>query len=67
MKGNYSIGYKDKYGDFSKVWYKGSTRKFNTIDECKEYIINNKECFLNDNIRIFKIMIGWKIIELFKL
>lgn len=63
MKGKYSIGYKDSYGDFTKVWQNGGTRKFLTIEEAKEYIEENKEIYKESNINKFKIMQGWKVIE----
>ena len=52
----YSIGYKDKYGSFNKVWENGSTKKFENIEACKDFIKN-----LTPNT--YKIMIGWKVIE----
>lgn len=61
MKGKYSIGYVDKYGDFGKVWLNGLTRKFDTIEDCKNYLKEHKEAF-KDYKRI-RIMQGWKVIE----
>lgn len=60
MKANkpFSIGYKDSHNDFSKVWdEKGSTRKFETVDQCKEYI---ESCKFKT---IYKIMRGWEVVE----
>lgn len=65
MKKNYSIGYKDSCGDFTKLWDdKGYTLKFTTIEEAKKYILEQTN-FLqkNCNIKTFKIMQGWNIIE----
>ena len=53
----FSIGYKDKYNDFTKVCDYRGTKKFSTIQECKDYIINN----LKPNT--YKIMKGWEVVE----
>lgn len=60
----FSIGYKDMYNDFVKVWEKGETKKFETIEEAKNFILNNLN---TENIKTFKIMKGWKIIEIIEL
>lgn len=61
MKKVYSIGYIDKYGDFTKVWENGETRKFATIEECKKYLDKNKEAY--KECKKIRIMQGWKTIE----
>lgn len=65
----YSIGYKDSYGHFGKVWESGSARKFTTIEECEEYINQipkeNYKYIYNENGKyIFKIMQGWNVITI---
>ena len=60
----FSIGYKDQYGDFSKVWERGSTRKFETIEDCKTYMNENKDWYLENGITSYKIMQGWNVIEI---
>lgn len=58
MTKKYSIGYIDKYNDFMKVHdSKGKTRKFDSIEECREYI--NSRSFSST----FRIMQGWTVIE----
>lgn len=65
MKEIYSIGYKDSYNNFTKVWEKGKGRaiKFATIEETRKHIEDNKEYYLKHGINKFKIMQGWKVIE----
>lgn len=58
MKKIYSIGYKDDYGDFVKVWENGNTRKFETIEEAETFIKNN----IKRN-GTYKIMQGWNIVK----
>ena len=53
----YSIGYKDSYGSFNKIWENGKTKLFDSIKDCKNYIK-----LLPTNT--YKIMCGWQIIEI---
>lgn len=62
MKKIYSIGYTDSYGSFTKVWDKGYTRKFVSIEEAKEYLEERKQLY-KENSKNIKIMQGWKVIE----
>ena len=59
----FTIGYVDTtYAKpkFNKIWERGSAKKFNSIEECIEYI----KGFYPRN-REYKIMLGWEVIETF--
>jgi hypothetical protein len=63
MKKQFSIGYIDNYGDFTKVWdNKGYTLKFTTIEETEKYIATMNKEFI-DTTKPIKIMQGWKVIK----
>lgn len=57
-KGVYSIGFIKKSGGLIKIWDNhGSTRKWNTIEECEDYI---NTCEKKTIFRIYK---GWEVIK----
>lgn len=53
-KGIYTIGYKDSYGSFTKIWLNGSPRRFETQEECEKFIQTLPK-------GTYKIMAGWKV------
>lgn len=54
----FSVGYKDDHNNFLKVWDEsGRTRKWETVEQCREYIESLQ--FKTE----YKIMRGWEVVE----
>lgn len=68
MKKLYSIGYVDNYNNFSKIWENGETKKFISVEDCKQFIENDKKYYYDLSVNHeYRIMQGWKVIKTIKL